>query len=125
TWLTQHLPAGYRVRAQERVTLAGTNGRQIAIDLVLYDQHGRPLAVLDTKYKAPDRPDMNDIYQVTFYAHQQQCPAAYLIYPQALRQPVRGRNNGVAYQNLTFGLDGDIHDNGRAFLQELLPHEQA
>ena len=121
-WLTHNMPAGYRLRAQERVMLSGTNGRQIAIDLVLYDPHGRALAVLDTKYKAPDRPDMADIYQVAFYAHQQNCTAAYLVYPTALRQPVFGTNREVQYRNLTFALDGDVDENGRLFLKELLPH---
>ena len=123
-WLTHHMPSGYRLRAQERVTLSGTNGRQIAIDLVLYNPNGQATAVLDTKYKAPDRPDMADIYQVAFYAHQQNCAAAYLVYPTDLAQPLSGTNRDVHYRNLTFPLAGDLADNGRLFLEALLHHDR-
>ena len=119
-WLTARLPTTYRLRAQERVTVDEKNGRQIAIDIVIYNRLGQATAVLDTKYKAPDHPDMADIYQVAFYAHQQDCAHAYLVYPADLPQSIIGRNRDVTYRNITFALDGDIEVNGRKFLEQVL-----
>ena len=119
-WLADHLPPTHRLRTQERVEIDGQHGRQIAIDLVLYNRAGKATAVLDTKYKTPERPDMADIYQVSFYAHQQHCATAYLVYPADLPEPIVGRNRNVTYQNLTFALDGDIKANGRAFIEQVL-----
>ncbi len=121
-WLAAHTPEQYRLKSQERVYLDGNSGRQIAIDLVLYNQVGQSIAVLDTKYKAPDRPDMADIYQITFYAHQQNSTAAYLIYPTALQVPLNGRNRDVRYQNLTFSLHGDLNQNGKELLLNIIRH---
>ena len=80
-WLKQHLPDAYELKVQERVQVS-EGVPTFQIDLVLYDAaEGRALMVLDTKYKAPDTPDTDDIAQVIAYAHVLGAAEAVLVYP--------------------------------------------
>ncbi len=120
-WLDRHLPDGIRLQAQERVFLDEADERAVRVDLILTDRRGRPLCVLDTKFKAPDRADLRDVFQVTFYAHARGCPHAFLVYPTPLARPLDGRNREVRYRSTCFALDGDLDAAGRSFLNSLLP----
>jgi hypothetical protein len=56
-WLRVHLPEGLELQDQEDVPIGEGWGISFTIDMVLYDRKtGRPMAVLDTKYKPVDRP---------------------------------------------------------------------
>ncbi len=114
-WLKAHLPAPWRITSQERVAVGDIH---LAIDLVLYEgQQAR--AVLDTKYKAAGRVDPADMHQVIAYAASRGCREAYLIYPQALDRPVDVHLDGLHIRTLTFGLSGDLDENGRALVAQL------
>lgn len=119
-WLRLHLPASQRITAQERVVLDPQSQLAFDIDLVLYDAtSGRALAVLDTKYKAADRPSTQDIAQVVAYATAKSCTEAVLVYPAPLRQPLDMRVQEIRVRTLSFPLNGDLDAAGQSFLTDL------
>lgn len=118
-WLKSHLPAPYRIKAQESTTIGPNDELRFQIDLTLYDENGRPLAVLDTKYKTPDKPSPADISQVITYAKAKGCHHAMLIYPQRLPKPLHVQVGDVHLHTLAFGLDGDLDEAGSQFIDQL------
>ena len=119
-WLKQHLPPErFRVQAQERVTLGAAQELHFDIDLTLYDARtGEAVCVLDTKYKAPDKPANADIFQVIAYAEVKHCREAVLIYPTAV--PFDERLGEMRVRSLTFATAGDLEQAGQTFLTQLL-----
>lgn len=118
-WLQTHLPAPYQVKAQESTTIGPHDELRFQIDLTLYGANGRPLAVLDTKYKTPDKPNQADISQVITYAKARGCQHALLIYPQALPQPLNVLVGDVQLHTIHFSLDQPLDQAGEIFLQQL------
>ncbi|MBK8905970.1 MAG: restriction endonuclease [Anaerolineaceae bacterium] len=118
-WLQAHLPAPYHIKAQESTTVGLNDELRFQIDLTLYEGNGRALAVLDTKYKTPERPSPADISQVVTYAKARGCQQALLIYPRALAQPLQVQIGDVQLHTLTFGLDEPLDQAGETFLHQL------
>jgi 5-methylcytosine-specific restriction enzyme subunit McrC len=118
-WLQANLPLPYRIKAQESTVLGPNNELRFQIDLTLYGENGRPLAVLDTKYKTPDKPSQADISQVITYAKAKECHHALLIYPQALPQPLNLSIGDVQLHTLTFTLDDSLDIVGERFISQL------
>jgi hypothetical protein len=81
---------------------------------------GKALAVIDTKYKVPDSPSTDDVAQVVAYAEAKGCHEAALVYPARLLRPLNTRIGEIRVRTLTFSLDGDLDQNGAAFVRELL-----
>lgn len=121
-WLQAHLPAGWGLKVQERVSLGEGQRLHLDLDLVLVDlETGQAAIVLDTKYKTPDKPAHADIYQVVAYAEAIGCREAILVYPTPLPEPVDtiwGHN--IRVRTLTFGLAADLEQAGQAFLAGLM-----
>jgi len=91
------------------------------IDLVLYDSEtSKPICVLDTKYKAKDRPETNDVTQVVAYAEMKRCNKSILIYPVSLSRPLDEKVGNIGVQSMMFSLNGDIEEAGRLFIQLLM-----
>ncbi len=106
-------------KAQERVTLGTAQELHFDIDLTLYDaETGAALCVLDTKYKAPDKPSHADIFQIMAYAEVKHCREAVLIYPTPV--PFDERLGEMRVRSLTFATEGDLEQAGQAFLGQLL-----
>jgi 5-methylcytosine-specific restriction enzyme subunit McrC len=104
-WLQPHLPANRRLHTQERVNLDDAGNFHFRIDMVLTDAgSGRPLAVIDTKYKSKPAPDSDDIAQIIAYAQAKQCRHALLIYPTALAYPLDTVVGQIHVQTLPFDL---------------------
>lgn len=120
-WLMGHLPKRVRVVPQKRKRLEATQTRYIAADILITDAStGQPLIVLDTKYKGNNRPDLNDLYQVTFYAAEFGVTQAGLVYPHSEIDHLAGTSRGIQYQSLSFDLNQSIDQAGQAFLSQLL-----
>lgn len=119
-WLkNQVLPAGLTITAQEPVQISQEHHYQI--DLVLYDTiTGATRCILDTKYKAPDKPSNEDINQVAAYATAKTCLEAVLIYPMVLAKPLVAQVGPIHVRSLTFALVGDLEQAGQQFLRDLL-----
>lgn len=116
-WLKEHLPKGITLKSLERIS-TGKEGVRFEIDLVLYNQKGKTLCVLDTKYKKEW--NQSDINQIRTYAGVKQCNYAVLIYPESPSRQLNTFIGRVKVQSLTFSLDGDFEKTGEIFLNELL-----
>ncbi len=119
-WLKQNAPKGYFFKQQHQVEI-GQN-RRFSIDLLLCDAATREtLAVLDTKYKAPDKAADADIHQMVSYATATKCNQAILIYPKYLTQPLDVKSDDIRIRSLIFSLDDNLDSAGQTFLKNLLP----
>ena len=93
------------------------------MDLILRDiETNEILYVLDTKYKAPDKVENTDRNQVVTYATLLNCKNAILIYPQNLKAPIDQQIGDIRVRSLTFSLDSDLNEAGKAFLTSLPPN---
>ncbi|MCC7439299.1 MAG: restriction endonuclease [Armatimonadetes bacterium] len=122
-WLLAHLPAEYRLVAQERVAVDAAGAFPITLDMVIYNAaSNRPLLVIDTKYKTADSPSPDDLQQVVAYSVARGCASAVLIYPTQLRRPFNGRygQSEIAIRTVAFDIATDIEKGGRRMLEELL-----
>jgi len=118
-WLQENPPQGFFFKKQHPVEI-GQN-RHFRIDLLLYHvATGEARAVLDTKYKAPDRAADTDIHQMISYAKATRCAEAFLIYPTRLKEPLNITASDIRVRSLTFSLDGDLDQAGQSLLEDLL-----
>lgn len=120
-WLGCHLSQGLRLEQQRTVQVDAAGHFSFRVDLVLSDAaSGRPLMALDTKYKVPDKPGPDDVYQAVTYAESLGCHEAVLVYPRALAvglDQVYGRNR---VRSVAFDISAeDLEASGRAFLARL------
>lgn len=120
-WLKRHISAPYSVRGHETVQFQMGATVSINIDITIDDMRtGRTVAVLDTKYKAPEQPEPSDIQQVVAYAEAKNCHQAVLIYPAPLAKPISGLwGKDIQVQSLFFRLDDELDQRGREFLDSL------
>ncbi len=119
-WLKTHLPTPWHIKAQEHVTVGKRDELRFDIDLVLYDEDNQPYAVLDTKYKVPDKPSNADFSQIVTYAKAKGCREAVLIYPANLPRPFHIHIGDIRVRSLTFSVDGNLEEAGQRFLTTLL-----
>jgi 5-methylcytosine-specific restriction enzyme subunit McrC len=120
-WLQRASLPGYRFTDQEKLEWDATNGLRSSIDLVLWDDAlGKPVAVLDTKYKRSVVPEPADVHQGVFYAQGLGCHEAVLVYPTLLEREIDTYVGDIRVRTLTFDLSGDLDAAGEAFLRELL-----
>ena len=117
-WLKKNLPEQYELKDQVQYKLS--NKINYHIDLVLYDkQTKKAIAVLDTKYKTPDKPSNNDLNQIIAYAIFKRCHRAILIYPENLPHPVNCTTQDIQIKTLTFALNSDLNEAGQNLLDAL------
>jgi len=119
-WCSRHLPHPWQIKMQETVTVGQDDQLRFDIDLVLYDGEGRVTAVLDTKYKTPDKAANADINQIITYAHAKGSSQAVLIYPVPLNKPLNAHLHDLHIRSLTFPVSGNLEKAGHHFLNELL-----
>jgi 5-methylcytosine-specific restriction enzyme subunit McrC len=118
-WLKEHLPSQYEIKDQEGYRFAKKINYKI--DLVLYERETKQaIAVLDTKYKTPDKPSNNDISQIITYAHIKNTPRAILIYPEQLKYPLQQTLKNIQIETLNFPLDRSLESAGNLFLAKLI-----
>lgn len=120
-WLKAHLPHGLLLSVQEKVDVGEGQVLTFTIDLVLSDaETGKAVCVLDTKYKAGEKPDPDDVAKVVAYAEMKGCRDAVLVYPVSLVRPLDEWVGNIRVQSMTFSLKGDLEEAGKAFVQRLL-----
>lgn len=115
--LQRNLASPWRLRVQERVEARGHTPLAFTVDMVIYRGDGRPIMVLDTKYK--DDVAASDIQQIVTYAQLLHCREAVLVYPQTPRRSLDVQIGDVHVRALPFGLDPVGDAEGVAFLQAL------
>ncbi|HEX6100671.1 MAG TPA: restriction endonuclease [Thermoanaerobaculia bacterium] len=115
-----HAPR-YTIRWQDHASLGVHEHLRFSIDIVVHDRElDRNVAVVDAKYKVPDRVSTDDVAQVTLYAQLRDCRNAVLVYPA---MPKRVLDATTPQQHrirtLWFALEGDLDEAGRRFASEL------
>ena len=105
-WLRANAPPGTVVRRKYQAQLDANFRMKIEIDILLCEERSqRPLAVLDTKYKADEQPSEDDIYQIAFHARELQVRRAILVYPSALARPLRmAHAHDIVIESMTFDI---------------------
>ncbi|MBN1233301.1 MAG: hypothetical protein JXA60_08120 [Candidatus Coatesbacteria bacterium] len=86
------------------------------IDLLLRHLETETKYILDTKYKDASEPSNDDIYQVSFYATQQDCKIAYLLYPKSEIEFSETTENNVCI--IAIGMD--LKENVRNGINEAI-----
>ncbi|MDZ7962094.1 MAG: restriction endonuclease [Aulosira sp. DedQUE10] len=117
-WLKKNTPQGYIFKQQHLIEI-GQN-RQFILDLLLCDAAtGKSLAVIDTKYKSPEKAANSDVHQMISYANTTNSKQAFLVYPIDLTQPLDIKSNDIQVRSLTFSLDDNLDRAGQIFLHKL------
>jgi 5-methylcytosine-specific restriction enzyme subunit McrC len=120
-WLRTHLEGPYELEIHPSRPL-GETGYRMVPDMVLYRTgiERTAIAVIDTKYKTPDRAAEADLYQAAAYATEYQVDVAWLVYPEPMDQsapvPV---GPDVTVRFGCFRIDGDLDQGGQAFLSQM------
>lgn len=116
-WLVKNLPDQLDLRVQEHRRLGERDDLAFRIDLVVREAaSGRPMMVLDTKYKATESPAMVDVQQVVTYAESVGCNDAVLVYPVSLARPFDERVGAIRVRSLAFDLRRPIEQAGAELL---------
>lgn len=120
-WLSEHLPSQYELKVQHTATFGKSGELKFHVDGVIVDRNsGSTLLILDTKYKVADRPSSDDIHEVRSYSDALGCREAVLVYPIKLPKAVDVLAGTIRVRTLTFEVDGEIEEAGKAFLEDLL-----
>lgn len=120
-WLKIYLPDRFNLKIQEKVVIGESQDFSFLLDMVIYDiATSKPVCVLDTKYKASEKPSSEDITQAVAYAEMKYCNQAILVYPIRHKKELSEFIGSKRIRSLTFCLDGDLETNGKEFLKLLL-----
>jgi len=116
-WLQQSLDPRWLVKVQHKVRLDSNFQLFHTMDLVVADKStGRPLIVLDTKYKDVESPAEADINQVIAYAVNTGARRALLVYPTPTTRTFHLRMGRLQIRAMAFDLGKDLAASGKAFL---------
>ncbi len=121
-WLQDHRPPGIGFQVQETFTWDKDETLESFADIVIEDiDTGKPMAVLDTKYKRDERPSEPDIYQISFYANALGCGDGVLVYPRRLDKPMDTvlKDQDIRIRALAFDLSRNLDDSGMEFFEQL------
>jgi 5-methylcytosine-specific restriction enzyme subunit McrC len=119
-WLRQNLPDDYSINIHEDMEIGTEQTLKYNIDLVIYDRKsGNTFCVIDTKYKAHEKPTNADINQAVAYAKLKECDQAYLVYPMCLDSPINIDFNGIKVRSLSFSIADDLEEAGKRLLGDL------
>lgn len=117
-WLKKNAPPGYIFKQQHQIEVG--QDRQFILDILLCDAAtGEALAVLDTKYKSPEKAANSDIHQMISYANTTNSKQAFLVYPVDLKQELSIQSHDINVRSLTFSLDNNLECAGQTFLKKL------
>jgi 5-methylcytosine-specific restriction enzyme subunit McrC len=123
-WLGQELRkegTGLSVRRHETNSVGIDTNVNFIIDLVIYDDAtGRPVCVLDTKYKNVVAPASDDVQQIGFYALLKGCDLGGLVYPVAVSEEWEGMSGTVSTFRSSFTLADNLNVAGARFFADLI-----
>ena len=119
-WLKDNINPKFDLRIQESRNICQQNNLRIQMDILITDREsGRPLCVVDTKYKVDNTVANIDYYQVIAYSDAVGCRNAVLIYPGELTTPFDAKPGGIRVRTATFDLGKDLDVAGKNLLQHL------
>ena len=80
----------------------------------------KPIAVLDTKYKASELPEQDDITQIAFYAGELQVAHGMFVYPACVAKPFKMLHaNKIAIESLVFDIGKSLDAAASSFFDAL------
>jgi 5-methylcytosine-specific restriction enzyme subunit McrC len=121
SWLNEHAPPILEFIPQYTLQMSANIDLKLRVDLVAKRRDTREIvAVLDTKYKAHNRPDTSDVGQVALYAHETGARRAVLIYPFYLKEPFRATSRDVEISSLGLDLSTAEKPSMDSFMNSLL-----
>lgn len=119
-WLEGRLNEIYQLKKQENLMIGEKGAIRMVMDMVICQRDtGRPLCVLDTKYKAHNKVLNEDYYQVLAYSDAMGCENAILIYPKELEYPFDEKPGKVRVRTAIFALGTDLETAGSVFLKDI------
>jgi len=119
-WLEKHLDGRYKLKKQETLSIGEHGSLRMVMDLLLCERNtGKPLCVLDTKYKAYHSVSNADYNQVVAYADAVGCQNALLIYPQELIYPFDEKPGRIRVRTAVFNLGKNLDKAGAKLLSRL------
>ena len=120
-WLRANAPSGITVRSQHTAPLVANFEMEIHIDILICEESSqKPIAVLDTKYKASEFPTQDDINQMAFYAAELQVDHAIFVYPSSVAKPFNMVSaKKIMIESLVFDIGQAPDAAGSAFLSSL------
>ena len=120
-WLRTNAPPGMTVRYQHTAQLVANFEMEIHIDILLCEEGSqKPIAVLDTKYKASELPAEDDIHQIAFYAGELQVDHGIFVYPSTVAKPFKMVHaKKITIESLVFDIAQPPDVAGSAFLDAL------
>jgi 5-methylcytosine-specific restriction enzyme subunit McrC len=94
---------------------------EIQVDILICEESSqKPIAVLDTKYKATELPAEDDIHQIAFYAGELHAGRGIFVYPSSVAKPFRMVHaNKITIESLVFDIGQAPDAAGSAFLDAL------
>lgn len=121
-WLKNHLPSNILLTEEFPISLGEVHTIRFGVDILLTDvSTGKPLCLLDTKYKDVDSPSTSDVQQVIAYAKALGCKEAILVYPTPPKYHFEAHVGGdIHVWTAAFSTEGDLEANGHALLQQVL-----
>jgi 5-methylcytosine-specific restriction enzyme subunit McrC len=120
-WLRANAPLGLTIRRQHKARLVANFEMEIRIDILVCDENSqKPIAVLDTKYKASELPAQDDINQIAFYAGELHVDHGMFVYPSSVAKPFKMVHaNKITIESLVFDIGQSPDAAGSAFLDSL------
>jgi len=120
-WLRAAAPSDLEFIPKLRLAIDSTHDVEIEVDLVCRDrQTSKVLAVLDTKYKAAQKPSRSDLSQLALYSLRTGTNRAFLVYPSSSNSTFSARVGGVTIESLAFDIGARPRPDGESFLRTLI-----
>jgi 5-methylcytosine-specific restriction enzyme subunit McrC len=120
-WLKANLPSDFIVETKRPMTFSEIHDLRYQADIVLFRRgSNKPLAVIDTKYKAAGLPESGDVHQIIHYAMMLNTARAFLVYPQTIARKLDEKSGGIRLQNVAFDLSQILDSAGNALCTQLL-----
>lgn len=120
-WLAANLPSDYFIAAKVRHRIGAAGALEMEFDLVLHESaSGRPVCVLDTKYKPHQSISNPDYYQAIAYADAKGCGTAFLIYPSPRTLNFDEKAGNIRVCSVVFDLGADLEFAGTIALERIL-----
>jgi 5-methylcytosine-specific restriction enzyme subunit McrC len=120
-WLRTNAPPGTTVRIQHTAQLHANVKIEIRIDILLCEEGSqKPIAVIDTKYKASELPTEDDRNQIAFYAGELQVDHGMFVYPSTIAKHFYlVHANKMTIESLVFDVGQPLDAAGSALLISL------
>jgi 5-methylcytosine-specific restriction enzyme subunit McrC len=119
-WLENNIPNNIKIGTQKQIVIGEDCKVSFRADLILYEKENtKPICILETKYKIPERPESSDVAQAIAYSEIINCNTAIIVYPEPLRFPIDEKPNQIRIKSMTFSVSDDLEFAGMKFLIEL------